>query len=50
MSVSDAAYASGFETMSYFSGMYKKVMGVSPSKVKKLRGEKERIAEFNIDK
>lgn len=50
MSVSDAAYASGFETMSYFSGMYKKVMGVAPSKVKKRRGEKEGIAEYNIDK
>jgi AraC-like DNA-binding protein len=41
MNVSDAAYASGFETMSYFSCTYKKLMGVNPSKVKKQRAESE---------
>ncbi|MBE6550386.1 MAG: AraC family transcriptional regulator [Ruminococcaceae bacterium] len=45
MKVSDAAYASGFETMSYFSGTYKKLMGIHPSKVKKHRADSERNRE-----
>lgn len=39
MNVSDAAYASGFETISYFSCTYKRLMGEYPSKVKKQRLE-----------
>lgn len=39
MSVAEAAYESGFETISYFSCTYKKVMGIHPSKVKKHRTE-----------
>ena len=50
MSVSDAAYASGFETMSYFSGTYKKLMGIHPSKVKKRRAERDVTIENEIDK
>jgi AraC-like DNA-binding protein len=50
MSVSDAAYASGFETMSYFSGTYKKLMGIHPSKVNKRRAERDVTIENEIDK
>lgn len=50
MKVSDAAYASGFETISYFSGTYRKLMGIHPSKVKKQRYDNGCLIENEIDK
>ena len=32
--VTEAAYESGFESLSYFSRRYKRIMGISPSKNK----------------
>ncbi len=34
MNITEAAYASGFDSLSYFSRTYKKKMGQSPSKIK----------------
>ena len=35
MTVTETAFACGFESVSYFSQTYKKIMGVSPLSAKK---------------